>query len=162
MVAPAAAMSDEKASAEQTAWHRRFAAAGNNRAWELSVQTRSAAEDQEMLNSAHASAWHWTKVGTDLNRMRSVMLLAEVHALLGFGQSALVYAEEMRTYLLGIRSPDWEVAFVHAVHAHAAAVAGATEKHRSSYALAVAALEAISNEKERGIVADTFSHVPSP
>ena len=115
-----------------------------------------------MLNTAHASAWHWTKVGTELNRMRAVMLLAEVHALLGFGQSALTYAEEMRTYFLGVQSPDWEVAFVHAVHAHAASAAGETEQHRTSYGLAVAALEAVSNEKERSIVASTLSHVPTP
>ena len=155
-------MSDAKASEDAAAWHRRFAAASNNRAWELSERTRSTAEDQEMLDAAHASAWHWTKVGSELNRMRAVMLLAEVHALLGFGKSALAYAEEMRTYLLAVQSPDWEVAFVHTVHAHAASAAGQTEKHRTSYGLAIAALEAISNEKERSIVAGTFSHVPRP
>jgi hypothetical protein len=31
----------------------------------LSVQSRSTAEDQEMLNAAHASAWHWGQVGTE-------------------------------------------------------------------------------------------------
>jgi hypothetical protein len=155
-------VSDAKSSEEATAWHRRFAAASNNRAWDLSVQGRNVAEDQEMLNAAHASAWHWTKVGTELNCMRATMLLAEVHALLGFGQSALAYAEKMRTYFLGVQSPDWEVAFVHAVYAHAASAARQTGKHRTSYALAVAALEAVSNEKERSIVASTFSHVPKP
>jgi hypothetical protein len=94
--------------------------------------------------------------------MRAVMLLAEVHALPGFGQSALAYEEEMRTYLLAVQSPDWEVAFVHVVHAHAASAAGETENHRISYGLAAAALEAIASEKERGIVAGTFSHVPKP
>ena len=151
-----------EASEEVTTWHRRFAAAANNRAWDLSVQTRNAAEDQEMLNAAHASAWHWTKVGSELNRMRATMLLAEVHALLGLGQSALAYAEEMRTYFLGVQSPDWEVAFVHVVHAHAASAAGDTEKHRASYGLAVAAIAAVSSEEERGNVAGTFGRVPKP
>lgn len=155
-------MSDEKASEEATAWHRRFAAATNNRAWELSERGRTAAEDREMLDAAHASAWHWAKVGTELNRMRATMLLAEVHALLGFGQSALAYAEEMRAYFLGVESPDWEGAFVHAVHAHAASAAGETGKHRASYELAIAAIEAVSNEKERGVVIRTFNHVPKP
>jgi hypothetical protein len=150
------------AAEEVTTWHRRFAAAANNRAWDLSVQTRNAAEDQEMLNAAHASAWHWTKVGSELNRMRATMLLAEVHALLGFGQSALAYADEMRTYFLGVQSPDWEVAFVQVVYAHAASAAGEAEKHRASYGLAVAAIEAVSSEEERGIVASTFGHVPKP
>jgi hypothetical protein len=38
--------------------------------------------------------------------------------------------------------------------------AGETEKHRASYGLAVAALEAIAGEKERRIVVDTFGHMP--
>jgi hypothetical protein len=155
-------MGDATASDDVSVWHRRFAAAANNRAWDLSVQTRNAAEDEEMLNAAHASAWHWAQVGTELNRMRATMLLAEVHALLGLGQSALAYADKMRTYFLGAQPPDWEVAFVHVVHAHAASAAGETEKHRASYGLAVAAIEAVSNERERGNVASTFAHVPKP
>jgi hypothetical protein len=155
-------VSDAKTSEEATAWHRRFAAASNNRAWELSVQTRSGAEDQEMLDAAHTSAWHWGKVGTELNRKRATMLLAEVHALLGFGKSALRHAEEMREYFLRVGTSDWETAFVHAVHAHAASAAGETDMHRMSYELAAAALAAVSNEKERRNVASTFSHVPKP
>jgi hypothetical protein len=155
-------LSEAQAAEEATAWHRRFAAAGNNRAWDLSEQTRDAAQDREMLDAAHAAAWHWTKVGTELNRMRATMLLAEVHALLGLGRSALAYAEEMRAYFLGIQSPDWEVAFVHVIHAHAASAAGEAEKHRTSYGLAVAALGAVSNDKQRALAARTFSHVPKP
>jgi hypothetical protein len=155
-------MSDTSASDDAIAWHRRFAAASNNRAWELSVQSRSTVEDQEMLNAAHASTWHWWKVGTELNRMRATMLLAEVHSLLGSGPSALAYAEKMREYFLRVGAPDWETAFVHVVHAHAASAAGEAVKHRASYESAVAALGNISNEVERRIVASTFSHVPKP
>jgi hypothetical protein len=151
-----------KASEEATAWHRRFAAAANNRAWDLSEQTRNPAEDEEMLNAAHASAWHWARVGSELNRMRATMLLAEVHALLGSGHSAMAYAEEMRTYFLGVQSPASELAFVHVVHAHAASAAGQAEKHRASYGLALAAIEAVSNEEEKRIVTRTFRHVPKP
>lgn len=118
-------MSEAKSPEEAAAWHRRFAAASNNRAWDLSVQTRNAAEDEEMLHAAHASAWHWSKVGTELNRMRATMLLAEVHA-------------------------------------HAASAAGETAAHRASYESAAAAIQGVSNEEERRIVASTFSHVPKP
>jgi hypothetical protein len=155
-------MGDASASEDATAWHRRFAAASNNRAWDLSVQGRSTAEDQEMLNAAHASAWHWSKVGTELNRMRATLLLAEVHSLLGLGPSALAYAEEMREYFLRVGAPDWETAFVHVIYAHAASIAGDAVKHRASYESAVAALVSISSEQERKIVASTFSHVPKP
>ncbi len=155
-------MSQSLEVTEAQEWHRRSAMSCTNRAWALSVQLRSAAEDREMLNVAHASAWHWSQVGNELNRMRATMLLAEVHALLGLGSSASAYAEEMRDYFLGRDTPDWEVAFTHAIYAHAAYSAGKSEEHRAAYLKALAALEAIADEEDRKIVSKTFSQVPAP
>ena len=143
-------------------WHKRFAAMANNRAWELSVLERTPEQDQEMLDAAHASAWHWSVIGTELNRMRSTMLLAEVHALLGFGASALRYADEMRTYFVGRETADWELAFTHVIHAHAASAAGAVETHRIAYEKALVAIKAIAEEEDRAIVNKTFNQVPVP
>jgi hypothetical protein len=44
----------------------------------------------------------------------------------------------------------------------AASAAGETEKHRASYGLALAAIEAVSNEEEKRIVARTFRYLPKP
>jgi hypothetical protein len=155
-------MSQLSQGTDSDEWHRRFAMSCNNRAWELSVQTRSVAQDREMLSVAHASAWHWSHVGSELNRMRAMMLLAEVHALLGLGSSAVALAEEVRDYFLGKDTPDWEVAFTHAIYAHAAYSAGKAEEHRSAYVKAAAALEAIADEEDRSIVSKTFGQVPAP
>jgi len=146
-------VSTQPSDGERAAWHKRFAAECNNRAWDLSTAERSPADDREMLDVAHAAAWHWGKVGTELNRMRATMLLAEVHALLGMGERALAHAEE---------SPDWEIAFSHAIYAHAAHVAGRAAEHRDAYAQAEAALAAIADDEDRAIVAATFRHVPLP
>lgn len=156
-------MSKTPKTVELNDWQHYFAMEYNNRAWDLSVQpTRTAEEDHELLNVAHASAMHWHIVGTELNHMRATMLLAEVHALLGFGASALAYAEEMRAFFLERESPDWEIAFVHTIHAHAAHVAGKQDLYTESYAKAVQAIDAIAEEKERKIVLDTFTLVPPP
>jgi hypothetical protein len=155
-------VSTQPSESERAAWHKRFAAECNNRAWELSSATRSAAEDREMLDLAHASAWHWGKVGTELNRMRATMLLAEVHALVGLGERALGHAEEMRAYFLAHETPDWEIALAHAIYAHAAHVAGRAAEHRDAYAQAEAALAAIADDEDRAIVAATLRHVPPP
>jgi len=155
-------MSEQASESERAAWHKRFASECNNRAWELTTATRSAADDREMLDVAHASAWHWGKVGGELNRMRATMLLAEVHALLGMGERALAHAEEMRAYFLAQQSPDWEIAFAHAIYAHAAHVAGRASEHRDAYAEAEAALAAIADDEDRAIVAATFRLVPPP
>ncbi len=143
-------------------WHKRFAASANNRAWELSVMRRTAGQDREMLDAAHASAWHWSVVGTELNHMRATMLLAEVHALLGFGKSALQYAEEMGAYFVGRETADWELAFTHVILAHAAHVAGADETYRIAYGNATVALKTIADEEDRAVVNKTFRQVPAP
>ncbi|MFP6649298.1 MAG: hypothetical protein VB817_07545, partial [Pirellulaceae bacterium] len=80
------------------AWHRYFAVEFNNRGWDLSVKERDPGQDEEMLHAAHASTFHWAAIGTELNRMRASMLLAEVHALLGHGETALAYASTMRDF----------------------------------------------------------------
>ena len=116
-----------------------------------------------MLDAAHASAFHWGEIGTDLHRMRATMLLAEVHALLGNGALALKLAEEMRAYFLGrADTPDWELAFTHAIHAHAAHAAGDLAGHRASHGAAQSALAAIADAEDRRIVDETFAQVPVP
>ena len=143
-------------------WHRYFAIECNNRAWDLTTASRNAHDDDEMLNAAHASAFHWQIAGNELNHMRATMLLAEVHALRGLGRTALAYATAMRDYFLNRSTPDWEIAFTHTIHAHAAYAAGERDLHRASYASAVEAIAAIANPKEREIVEQTFAHVPRP
>jgi hypothetical protein len=143
-------------------WHRRFAISCNNRAWDLTTEARTPVQDREMLDAAHASAWHWKRAGTELNQMRATMLLAEVHALLSMVPSALAFAREMRAFFIGRETPDWELAFVHAIYAHAAHVAGRLVEHREAYGQAIAAFEALAGEEDRRAVAKTLSLVPKP
>ncbi len=143
-------------------WHRYFAVEANNLAWDLAVANRTPEQDREMLNAAHAAALHWRQVGTELHHMRATMLLAEVHALLGLGATALAYADEMRSYFLANEPPDWELAFVHVIHAHAAGVAGEVDAHRQSYQAAKQAIAAIVDDEDRAIVLQTFDQVVAP
>jgi hypothetical protein len=151
-----------QATEDSQAWHKRFAAQCNNRAWELSTARRTPQQDREMLDAAHGSAWHWARIGTELHHMRAAMCLAEVYALLGQGAIAVAYAQEMRSYFLGRETPDWELALTHAIYAHAAAVAGKVDEHRAAYQAATVAFAAIADEEDRAIVARTFSQVPAP
>ena len=143
-------------------WNRWFAIECNNRAWRLSEQAaRTGAEDVEMLHAAHASAFHWDKVGTDLHRNRAAMLLAHVHALMGHGRAALVYARNSFGYVMKNDSPEWEVAFAHAVLANAAAAAGEAKLHAEHYGRARELGSALGAE-DRAIFDATFARVPEP
>jgi len=149
--------------ADLSAWHLYFAKMANNRAWQLSVEPRDAAGDREMLDAAHASAWHWQVVGSELHRMRSALLLAEVHAAIGHGETALWYARRVHDYFLGkADTPDWEIAFAHLVYAHAAHAAGDLATYRKAYEEATRAVAAIADGEDRDIVLQSFRQVPAP
>jgi hypothetical protein len=95
--------------------------------------------------------------------MRALMLLAQAHANAGLGRTALTFADEMRSYFLAAPgTPDWELAFVHVVHANAAWSARAEDEHGQSYAKAVEAIAAIADEEDPNIVQRVFSHLPPP
>ena len=144
-------------------WHRFFAIENNNLAWELAAKpARTKDESEEMLNAAHDAAHHWNRVGTGLNAARAKTLLAEVHALCGFGESSLSLATEVKDYFRNREVDDWERAFVHAIHAHAASVAGHDDAHRDSYLAAQRAIESISDEEDKKIVLQTFVQIPKP
>ena len=143
-------------------WHRWFAIECNNQAWQLSeAPTRSGAQDDEMLSLAHAAAWHWTAVGTPHNVALARMLLGQVHALLGQGDLALKHARASFDFVTSRESDPWEVAFAHAVLAHAGAATRDAAAHANHYTQAKALGEALGPE-DREIFDATFRRIPAP
>jgi hypothetical protein len=95
--------------------------------------------------------------------MRSALLLAEVHAAIGHGETALWYARRVHDYFLGkADTPDWEIAFAHLVYAHAAHAAGDLATYRKAYEEATRAVAAIADGEDRDIVLQSFRQVPAP
>ena len=95
---------------------RHFASQCNNNAWSIAESPSAIAQRDELLNLAHAAAFHWHAIGSELERMRATMLLANVHGLLSMGSTALHYAQQVRDYFLAQSTvPDWELAFVHSI-----------------------------------------------
>lgn len=144
-------------------WHRWFAIEMNNLAWEIAENpARTPEQGEDMLNAAHASALHWSKIGTDLNRARADMLLAQVHGLLEDGPQAMRHAQRCREYFAAHECPDWEIAFVHAVLAHAACRSKNETQHATEHARAKELGDAISDEREKETFLRTFSQIPAP
>jgi hypothetical protein len=74
----------------------------------------------------------------------------------------LALAEEVRAYFRDRETDDWEIAFVHTIHAHATAAASDASAHRASYQRAITAIAAIADEEDRAIVMQAFDQVPKP
>jgi len=143
--------------------HRWHAVECNNLAWKLADQRgRSPIEDDAMLDAAHASAFHWGEVGTELHQARARMLLGQVYAALGRGETALKFARLSFDYLETHNPPDWELAFAHAILAHAAIAAGDRDLHRLHHARAQELGQEIADPEDREIFLRTFGVIPGP
>lgn len=156
-------MSNKLTPEEVERSHRWHAVECNNLAWDLcGLRERSTQQADEMLNAAHASAYHWATIGTDLHQARSKMLLGHVYAALGRGKDALRYAQQSYDYLAAHEPPDWELAFAHAILAHAAFAAQDSELHQKHYARAEELGQVISDPEDKEIFFTTFQTIPGP
>ena len=154
---------DRPSSDEISKWQKWFAVACNNRAWQLVEQPhRTPADVHEMLHAAHASAWHWNRVGTALNEARANMLLGFAHALASDGPLGLRYAMSAFNYFNEHEAPDWEQAFAHATLAAAARAAGDLGLYREHYAEASRLGETIADPEDREVFLRSFANVPKP
>lgn len=148
---------------DEPAWRRRLGSAANNRGWSLAEKlSRSAEEDQEMLNAAHASMHLWSTIGTARNVALGELLLGQVHALLGNSKYAVQYTTAALDYFTSNEAAPWELALVHAVHANAAHCCGNAALHESSYRQAEALVASLPDPEEREIIQATMNVIPRP
>ena len=87
-------MPDTVTAAElDPATQRALAVSLFNRVWELLEKgDRSAADDQELVNAAHASRYHWTSIGTPRHLAIGDWQISRVYSTLGRAEPAVVHA----------------------------------------------------------------------
>jgi hypothetical protein len=154
---------EEPTTDDEIQWRRRFAAVANNLAWSLvELEARTPEQTDTMIDSAHASAFLWSAIGTDLHGARSRMLLAIAHGLAGHGALALPHATACLDYFSQHECPDWEIAFAHAAMACAAAAADDASAHARNYEEARRLGDAIADAEDRAVFMKTFERIPAP
>ena len=155
-------MSEKPTADEVALWQRRLASQANNRAWTLAEQqSRSADEDEEMLQAAHAAMHFWKIVGDEKNRAHAAQLVAHAYALLKLPNPASYFLAKSQPVLLSDQAMPWERAMAHAVAANVAAAKGDHWAHREHYRKAEE-LAAALPERNRNIMQATLSVVPPP
>ena len=98
-----------------------------NRAWSLmETDERTPEQDDELINTAHASAYHWTQVGTPANRARSEWQLSRVYVVLERVEPALHHARRCQEICEAHPEAmeDWDLPYAHEALARAHALAG--------------------------------------
>ncbi|WP_077033058.1 hypothetical protein [Pelomonas sp. KK5] len=156
-------MNDKPSPEEAALWQRRLASQANNRAWTLAEQpARSAAEDEEMLQAAHAAAYFWRFVGNARNQAHAAQLLAHAYALLKLPEPAAYYWAKCEPLLLSGDAEPWERAMAEAVRANIAAARGDALGHARHYREAQLLVAALADADDRAMVETTLSVVPAP
>ncbi|MGE0600745.1 MAG: hypothetical protein AB7J35_04730 [Dehalococcoidia bacterium] len=138
--------------------HRRLAVSNFNRSWELMLAAnRTAAQDDELIHTVHASAYHWRMFGgTPANLARGENQCARVYAALERPEAAIYHARRclQLTEAGGEGFEDWDLASAFGVLARAKLVAGNRDEARRLAERCRQALESVADEDDREVIAD--------
>ncbi|MGA8047642.1 MAG: hypothetical protein WCA30_15390 [Dermatophilaceae bacterium] len=131
-----------------------------NRVWTLLEDTTSAERQDEVVHCAHASAWHWSQVGTAQNRAIGEWQLSRVYAVLARAEPALHHAHRAHDLAQEVGDVPWLLASAYEGLARAYAVAGDHDQARLWRARAIAALGELDDEEDREIVRADIDSLP--
>lgn len=150
-------MTDQTSHEETARWQKQLAAQANNRAWALAEQmARSAEEDEDMLQAAHAAMYFWKIVGQASNRAHAAQLLAHVYALLRLPQPARHYLRQSQPFFLESPCAPWERAFAYLIAANVAAAEADADSYSQWLRQARSAIEALTDAQDREILLATM------
>lgn len=133
--------------------HAAFARAANGRVWELlEREARTARDDREMVDAAHASLWHWRHAGTLVHEQRGEWLLARVYAVRGDAAAALAHAQRCLELTEEGALEGFDAVYAAEAMARAFAASGRLDDARQWRERAVAAAANVEDDEDRAIV----------
>ena len=141
---------------------RRALAAGLfNRVWELLEKgDRTPEDDQELVNAAHASRYHWTGLGGAKEQAIGDWQISRVYSVLGRGEPAVHHARLALSYASQVDGETWLLASAYEGLARAYAVAGDAHAAAEWKAKAVARLDEVTDADDRDIVQSDIDTLP--
>ena len=138
--------------------HKKVGIALFNETWDLmEKENRSAQDDEQLLNIAYSSTYHWSKVGNPINLQRSQWQLSRVYCELDRAEPAmyharrcLYYTEQMQDSNLSNKGfADFDLAFAYEAVARAATLLKDRQTYENYYTYAKAAGSKIKEKDDR-------------
>jgi DNA-binding transcriptional MerR regulator len=145
------------------ATHRALGVALYNHTWTLLEKAdRTPAETDEMIHSAHASRFHWSRAdGSEpVNLARGEWQCSRVYAVLGRGEPALWHARRCLAIDEAAGAADWDIASAYEAMARATGVAGDPDAAAAWKAKATAALDGIADQDDREVIENDLATLP--
>jgi hypothetical protein len=103
-----------KRMTEEEKVHKKFAVDLFNATWDLMDKpVRTKEEDDEMIHSAHASRYHWGKIGKPVNLARGEWQIARVYTVLNRVEPAHYHALRSLNICLANNIGDFDLAYAY-------------------------------------------------
>lgn len=121
-------MTDKELAIEEK-MHKKLAIDLFNATWGLiDKKDRTIEEDDEMIHSAHASRYHWGKVGNPVNFLRGEWQVSRVNAILKRAEPAIYHAQRCLDICLEHNIGDYDIAWAYEALARAYSIKGDKDK----------------------------------
>jgi hypothetical protein len=128
----------------------------------LDKKERSLEEDETMVHAAHASRFHWSKVGKPVNFARGDWQVSRVYSVLGRAEPALHHAQRVLAVCEEHGIGDFDLAFAHEALARAYAVFGHRTKATEHLARAKELTAAVKEADDREILEKDLATIVLP
>jgi tetratricopeptide (TPR) repeat protein len=152
---------DDDALAEAHAAERAQAVALFNHAWSLlDLPRRNAAEDFDLVHVAHASRWHWGRVGGPQEWAIGEWQCARVYAELVRPEGALAHANRCLALCREHELDGFIVASAHEALARAHLVAGELDSARAHRDRAAELAADLDDLEDRAVVEGDLATLP--
>ncbi len=130
--------------------HEKLAMDLFNQSWDLLLKPDRDAHDEAVLvNTVHASLWHWRQVGQPINILRGEWMICHVYTLLGHKDEALYHAHNVLALAEELKPVDWDLAYCYEAMARVMALRGDQPEFERYYGLALDAGKEIKEEGDR-------------
>jgi DNA-binding transcriptional MerR regulator len=137
----------------EPAEERSLAAGLFNETWTLLERTdRTPADEDRMINAAHASRFHWGNVGEPVNLAIGEWQISRVYAVLGRAEPSLYHANRSLELCRDHGIGDFSLAYAYEALARAHLVAGDRTEAARFTELAREAGETIAEEEDRELL----------
>lgn len=153
-------VTDSATTELDTPAHRRLGIELYNRSWTLlEISERTADQIDELLHTAHASRYHWTRAGEAANLARGEWLCSRVYATLRRAEPALWHARRCVEINEANGIADWDIAAAYEAMARATSVSGDEEATQEWKARATAALAGIAEAADRELIEQDLAKI---
>jgi hypothetical protein len=140
---------------------RRLASELFNHVWALlDVADRTDAQDDAMIHAAHASRWHWGRVGGPEQWAVGEWQCSRVYAVLGRAEPALHHARRCLELSVLDGVDDFVESSAHEAMARALAVAGDRDGARAERDAAYALAVALEDDDDRAVIEADLGTLP--